>query len=252
MRAVFSLRTGHPVIDSHVIEVEIEDYSLRLLRWVPRGELAVQQGARGEYGEALAKHLADPLAEPICSSTTPPDPMFEPFASALEDWEVGNQNAWRYQLDLLYPLDSDFRESVREALLRTRRGEVISYASLARRIREPKAVRAAASACATNPIALVVPCHRVVPSASAPQFSEVKVAVLEEVKELGSEAQQFVAKPRRKIPKRTLRLAAERLQFVDLGKYAFEPKLKRALVEFELAWKISETAKRAARLAARI
>jgi methylated-DNA-[protein]-cysteine S-methyltransferase len=41
-------------------------------------------------------------------------------------------------------------------------GEVITYTELARRAGRPAAVRAAASACATNPSALFVPCHRVV------------------------------------------------------------------------------------------
>jgi methylated-DNA-[protein]-cysteine S-methyltransferase len=41
-------------------------------------------------------------------------------------------------------------------------GEVVTYTELARRAGRPAAVRAAASACATNPSALFVPCHRVV------------------------------------------------------------------------------------------
>ncbi|HEX6256076.1 MAG TPA: methylated-DNA--[protein]-cysteine S-methyltransferase [Euzebyales bacterium] len=41
-------------------------------------------------------------------------------------------------------------------------GEVVTYTELARRAGRPAAVRAAASACASNPSALFVPCHRVV------------------------------------------------------------------------------------------
>jgi methylated-DNA-[protein]-cysteine S-methyltransferase len=43
-------------------------------------------------------------------------------------------------------------------------GATESYTAVARSAGNPKAVRAAASACATNPIPLVVPCHRVVRS----------------------------------------------------------------------------------------
>ena len=43
-------------------------------------------------------------------------------------------------------------------------GTTISYGELARRIRNPKAVRAVASANATNPISIFVPCHRVIGS----------------------------------------------------------------------------------------
>ena len=45
------------------------------------------------------------------------------------------------------------------------RGETRSYAEVARAIGRPTAARAVARACATNPVALVVPCHRVVPQA---------------------------------------------------------------------------------------
>jgi AraC family transcriptional regulator of adaptative response/methylated-DNA-[protein]-cysteine methyltransferase len=43
-------------------------------------------------------------------------------------------------------------------------GETRSYAEVARAIGDPKAVRAVATACASNPVALAVPCHRVVRS----------------------------------------------------------------------------------------
>lgn len=41
-------------------------------------------------------------------------------------------------------------------------GQVSTYSQIASRIGRPKAVRAVASACAANPIAIIVPCHRVV------------------------------------------------------------------------------------------
>lgn len=63
------------------------------------------------------------------------------------------------------PLDiqaTPFQALVWQALLRIPRGETVSYGELARAIGRPKAVRAVAGACAANPVALVVPCHRVV------------------------------------------------------------------------------------------
>ena len=66
------------------------------------------------------------------------------------------------------PLDirgTAFQWRVWRALTEIPRGETRSYADVAAAIGEPNAVRAVARACATNPIALVVPCHRVVPSA---------------------------------------------------------------------------------------
>jgi AraC family transcriptional regulator of adaptative response/methylated-DNA-[protein]-cysteine methyltransferase len=63
------------------------------------------------------------------------------------------------------PLDirgTAFQWRVWRALTRIPRGETRSYSEIARAIGRPSAVRAVARACATNPIALVVPCHRVV------------------------------------------------------------------------------------------
>ncbi|HVW78257.1 MAG TPA: bifunctional DNA-binding transcriptional regulator/O6-methylguanine-DNA methyltransferase Ada [Alloacidobacterium sp.] len=65
------------------------------------------------------------------------------------------------------PLDvraTAFQRRVWEALRRIPRGETRTYAQIAREIGQPTAVRAVARACATNPVAVVVPCHRVIGS----------------------------------------------------------------------------------------
>jgi AraC family transcriptional regulator of adaptative response/methylated-DNA-[protein]-cysteine methyltransferase len=63
------------------------------------------------------------------------------------------------------PLDvraTAFQRRVWRELQRIPRGTTASYGEVARRVGQPAAARAVARACATNPIALVVPCHRVV------------------------------------------------------------------------------------------
>lgn len=63
------------------------------------------------------------------------------------------------------PLDvqaTAFQRRVWQELQRIPRGETRTYTEIARRIGNPKATRAVARACASNPVALVVPCHRVV------------------------------------------------------------------------------------------
>lgn len=63
------------------------------------------------------------------------------------------------------PLDvrgTAFQWRVWRALERIPRGQTRSYTDIARAIGQPDAVRAVARACATNPVAIVVPCHRVV------------------------------------------------------------------------------------------
>jgi AraC family transcriptional regulator of adaptative response/methylated-DNA-[protein]-cysteine methyltransferase len=63
------------------------------------------------------------------------------------------------------PLDiqgTAFQQQVWEILRQIRPGETISYSDLAERLGKPKAVRAVASACASNKLAVVIPCHRVI------------------------------------------------------------------------------------------
>ena len=60
-----------------------------------------------------------------------------------------------------------FQRRVWDALLGVRVGYKITYAALASRIGEPRAIRAVANACAANAIALAIPCHRVVRSDGA-------------------------------------------------------------------------------------
>jgi AraC family transcriptional regulator, regulatory protein of adaptative response / methylated-DNA-[protein]-cysteine methyltransferase len=65
------------------------------------------------------------------------------------------------------PLDiraTAFQKKVWETLRQIPRGETRSYTEVAREIGDPQAVRAVARACASNPVAIAVPCHRVVRS----------------------------------------------------------------------------------------
>jgi AraC family transcriptional regulator of adaptative response/methylated-DNA-[protein]-cysteine methyltransferase len=69
------------------------------------------------------------------------------------------------------PLDiraTAFQRRVWECLRRIPRGETRSYQAVAKKIGMPKATRAVARACATNPVAIAIPCHRVVRADGAP------------------------------------------------------------------------------------
>ncbi len=59
---------------------------------------------------------------------------------------------------------TSFQKQVWEALLQIKYGETASYLDLAKSIKNPKAVRAVASANGANAIALIVPCHRIIES----------------------------------------------------------------------------------------
>ncbi len=67
------------------------------------------------------------------------------------------------ELDLpLDPAGTEFQRRVWRALRRIPAGQTASYADIARRIDAPRSFRAVAQACGANPIALAIPCHRVV------------------------------------------------------------------------------------------
>jgi AraC family transcriptional regulator of adaptative response/methylated-DNA-[protein]-cysteine methyltransferase len=55
-----------------------------------------------------------------------------------------------------------FQQRVWQALKEIPAGDTVSYSEIARRIGSPNAVRAVAGACATNNLAIAIPCHRVV------------------------------------------------------------------------------------------
>lgn len=86
----------------------------------------------------------------------------DPVARQLEEYFAGHRHRFDVPLDL--QLVAGFRREVISRLPDIGFGETASYAELARRAGRPAAVRAVGSACAHNPVPVVVPCHRVVRS----------------------------------------------------------------------------------------
>jgi methylated-DNA-[protein]-cysteine S-methyltransferase len=92
-------------------------------------------------------------------------PDFEPArldreARQVDAYLAGRLRRFRLPLDLR-PV-TPFQERVLRATLRVPFGRVASYGDIARRIGQPRATRAVGGALGRNPIAIVVPCHRVV------------------------------------------------------------------------------------------
>lgn len=82
-----------------------------------------------------------------------------PFVASI----VSHLNKQDRYIDL--PLDiraTSFQQQVWAQLRKIPAGETLSYSEVAKAIGQEKAVRAVARACATNPVALVIPCHRVI------------------------------------------------------------------------------------------
>lgn len=87
------------------------------------------------------------------------DPSFESWVASV----VGFVEAPRLGLDL--PLDirgTAFQLRIWQTLREIPPGSMASYAEIAERIGAPRSVRAVARACAANPLAVAIPCHRVV------------------------------------------------------------------------------------------
>lgn len=218
MQQVFTYHTGHPVLDTYALRVRMEDYTVCQTALAPRAEIPDDPPARNGESEE----------------------MFVVLRHALIDWETGDANPWRYLL--IDIRDTIFQEAVREFLCSTNRATLYSYGQVAKSLGDPKAARAVARACASNPVPLLVACHRIVPAPTA----QIYAARYPEIRQEAQAAGPFPAS-RRGVPKRALRLAQAALSDLDLGGYAGGAELKRALLEYELAWKLNLLAKSAAR-----
>lgn len=79
----------------------------------------------------------------------------------LDDYFQGKRKEFELKL---YLKGTDFQKKVWKELLKIPFGKTISYGEVAKRIKNPKAVRAVGQAVGKNPISIVVPCHRVIGS----------------------------------------------------------------------------------------
>ncbi|MDP2696548.1 bifunctional DNA-binding transcriptional regulator/O6-methylguanine-DNA methyltransferase Ada [Thalassospira sp.] len=110
----------------------------------------------GDDPDTLARDLQDRFSK---ARLVGGDAVFEQLVSQV----VGFVETPGIGLDL--PLDirgTAFQQRVWQVLREIPVGQTVSYAEIAERIGEPKAVRAVAQACGANKIAIAVPCHRVV------------------------------------------------------------------------------------------
>lgn len=89
------------------------------------------------------------------------DSAFAPVARQLAEYFAGKRT--RFDL-VLAPEGTSFQKQVWAALMKIPFGKTTTYAALAEKLGRPAAFRAVGRANATNPIALVVPCHRVIGS----------------------------------------------------------------------------------------
>jgi methylated-DNA-[protein]-cysteine S-methyltransferase len=89
-------------------------------------------------------------------------PLLLQAVQQLDAYFAGRRDSFTLPLDTV---GTDFQHSVWRGLLAIPFGRTSSYAELAHKIGNPKAVRAVGAANGRNPIAIIVPCHRVIGAA---------------------------------------------------------------------------------------
>jgi AraC family transcriptional regulator of adaptative response/methylated-DNA-[protein]-cysteine methyltransferase len=141
------------------------------IRWtiapIPEGVALVAATARGLCSVRLG-HSSDELAADLHAEfpravLARDDAALADVAAIVSDLAVGRR---RPEANTL-PIDvhaTAFRRRVWEALRRIPFGETRSYGEIATAVGAPRAARAVGTACAQNPIPVVVPCHRVIGS----------------------------------------------------------------------------------------
>jgi methylated-DNA-[protein]-cysteine S-methyltransferase len=85
----------------------------------------------------------------------------KPCVKQIEEYFDGKRTRFDIDIDLVA---DGFRRDTLVALSRIPFGSTISYKELATKAGSPRAARAAGSACASNPLPIVIPCHRVIAS----------------------------------------------------------------------------------------
>jgi methylated-DNA-[protein]-cysteine S-methyltransferase len=134
----------------------------------PIGPLVVVQGRQGVVRIAFEGEPLDHTLARVAAGVGPrivhSDRELAGTRDALSAYLEGDDDRLELPVDLSL-VGGPFRRSVLETLHReVHRGEVVTYGALARQAGNPRAVRAVGSACATNPVPIVVPCHRVLPA----------------------------------------------------------------------------------------
>ncbi|WP_244220923.1 bifunctional DNA-binding transcriptional regulator/O6-methylguanine-DNA methyltransferase Ada [Paraburkholderia aromaticivorans] len=116
------------------------------------------------FGDDAAM-LADDLRGELANADLLEDTEhLAPFIAQIDAYLRGTRQDFDLPLDIAA---TAFRQRVWDALRRIPYGETRSYSQIAETLGTPRAVRAVASACATNPVALAIPCHRVVAKGGA-------------------------------------------------------------------------------------
>lgn len=127
-----------------------------LLAATDRGLVRVAFASEGH--DAVLQALADRISPRVLDAPA----RLDAVARELEEYFAGHRQRFDVRLD--WQLAKGFRSTVLHQLPTIEYGHTASYATIAQLAGSPRAVRAVGTACALNPLPVVVPCHRVVRS----------------------------------------------------------------------------------------
>lgn len=167
-----TLRRLHDRLSAAAASAEVLDVAYRTLD-TPIGTLLLAATPVGvvrvafdvEDHDAVLARLADTLSPRMLRAPA----RLDLVARQIDEYFAKRRIAFDVPVDL--SLSDGFRRSVVEHLRDIGYGQRQSYAQVAAAVGSPRAVRAVGSACAHNPMPIVIPCHRVVRSdGSAGQY----------------------------------------------------------------------------------
>jgi methylated-DNA-[protein]-cysteine S-methyltransferase len=163
-----TLRRLHARLVDAAVAQELLDVAYRVLD-TPVGPLLLAATDRGLVRVAYATEGHDDVLQQLSDRISPrillAPARLDPAAREIDDYFAHRRTRFDLPLDLR--LSSGFRREVLGRLQAVDYGTTASYAALAKAAGRPQAVRAVGTACATNPLPVVIPCHRVVRSDGA-------------------------------------------------------------------------------------
>ena len=157
-----TLRRLRDALAEKAAEADLLDLAYRRVD-SPLGPLLLVATERGLTRVAFASQDHDRVLEELANTISPrvleAPRRLDPAARELDEYFTGARHAFDLPLDLT--TTGEFRRAVQLLLPTIGYGQTVSYAELATLAGRPAAVRAVGTACATNPLPVVVPCHRV-------------------------------------------------------------------------------------------
>ena len=155
----------HAALAARAQDEGLLDVAYRVLD-SPVGPLLLAATPKGLVRVAYETEGFDSVLEALAAKVSPrvleAPARLDAIAVELEEYFAGRRHEFDVPLD--YALSSGFRQIVQRFLPRIGYGHTRSYKEVAELVGNPRAVRAVGTACATNPLPVVVPCHRVLRS----------------------------------------------------------------------------------------